>query len=179
MALCFFARGLELPNPRRRVIREERDETRRLARSFRTIRARLALASPLARPGSCESDRFRRLPQPRRCRLNGPHPRGDPEATEGASVAADWVQKHPRFCAAAAPPPYAAHGCSERPACGLNMATATLMRAVLLMSRDQAQHHQRWHAAAWGLGVSSRAYSARRWSRLCLQDECCIEAARG
>jgi hypothetical protein len=61
VALCFFARGLELPNPRRRVIREERDETRRLARSFRTIRARLALASPLARPGSCESDKFRRF----------------------------------------------------------------------------------------------------------------------
>ena len=61
VALCFFARGLELPNPRRRVIREERDETRRLAQSFRTIRARLALASPLARPGSCESDKFQKF----------------------------------------------------------------------------------------------------------------------
>ena len=58
------------------------------------------------------------------------------------------------------------------------MATATLMRAVLLMSRDQAQHHQRWHAAAWGLRGSSRAYSTRRWSPLCLQEECCISAVR-
>ena len=55
-ALHFFARGLEVPNPRRRVIREERDETRRLARSFRTIRARLAARVTAERLGGGSSD---------------------------------------------------------------------------------------------------------------------------
>ena len=52
---CFFAPGLELPKERRRAICGERQETRRLARSFSTLRVLLALASTPARPGSCES----------------------------------------------------------------------------------------------------------------------------